>query len=168
MFKVSHSTLIFVSGLVWLIVGCFLLILGLNFIVGSLLQENAALPHPVLNFLAPYVGGFEQAVPVWIAIALFIGFLKGRRVFSKSVQRSVNRILTLPNPTSLSKIYTPAYYLLLGSMVLLGVLVRFTTQDIRGGIDVAIGSALINGAVLYFRQAWIVRRQSSSATNLSG
>ena len=158
MFKVSHSTLIFLSGFVWLAVGCFLLPLGLNFVVEALLKENANLSHPVLNFLAPYVGGIDSAAIVWIALALFIGFLKGRKVFAKSVNRSVNRILSLPNPASLSKIYTLAYYLLLGSMVLLGVLVRYTTQDIRGGIDIAIGAALINGAVLYFRQAWLARR----------
>ncbi len=160
--KVSRSTLIFLSGLVWLVVGCFLLPLGLNFIVDCLLKENAAQPHPVLNFLAPYVGGLDQAAMVWIVLALFIGFLKGRRVFAKSVQRSVSRILTLSDPVSLSKIYTPGYYLLLGSMILLGILMRFTTQDIRGGVDVAIGSALINGAILYFKQAWLVRQQTSS------
>ena len=163
MFKVSHFTLIFLSGLVWLAVGCFLLPLGLNFIVNSILKENASLPHPVLDFIAPYAGGLDQAALIWIVFALLIGFLKGRSVFAKSVNRSVNRILALPNPSSLSKIYTPSYYILLGSMVLLGVLVRFTTQDIRGGVDVAIGSALINGAMLYFRQAWIARRQASSS-----
>lgn len=164
MLKVSHVTLIALSGLVWLAVGCFLLPLGLNFVVGALLRENAALPHPVLNFLASFTGGMDQAALVWIGLMLFIGFLKGRSVFAKSVQRSVNRIYTLPNPCSLSKIYTPAYYLLLGSMVLIGVLVRFTPQDIRGGVDIAIGSALINGAVLYFRAAWNARKQASSTS----
>jgi hypothetical protein len=158
MFKVSHATLIFLSGFVWLAVGCFLLPLGLNFIVETLLKENSAQPHPILSFLASYVGGLEPAALIWIAITLLIGFLKGRSVFAKSVNRSVNRILTLPNPAPLSKIYTLSYYILLGSMVLLGVLVRFAPLDIRGGVDVAVGSALINGAVLYFRQAWLARR----------
>lgn len=156
MFKVSHTTLIFLSGLVWLAVGCFLLPLGLNFIVQSILKENlATLPHPVLNMLAPLVGGVESAALIWIAIALAIGFFKGRVVFGKTVQRSVNRILSLPNPVHLTKIYTWQYYLLLSSMVLLGVLVRFLPLDVRGGVDVIIGSALINGAVLYFRQAYM-------------
>jgi hypothetical protein len=158
MFKVSHAMLIFLSGFVWLAVGCFLLPLGLNFIVETLLKENSGQPHPILNFLAPYAGGLEPAALIWIAITLLIGFLKGRRVFAKSVNRSVSRILALPNPAPLSKIYTPSYYILLGSMVLLGVLVRFAPLDIRGGVDVAVGSALINGAVLYFRQAWLARR----------
>jgi hypothetical protein len=158
MFKVSHTTLIVLSGLVWLVVGCFLLPLGLNFITEILLKENATQPHPVLHFLAPYVGGLESAALIWIAFTLLLGFLKGRRVFAKGVKRSVNRILSLPNPTHLSKIYTPAYYLLLGSMVLLGVIVRFAPLDIRGGVDIAVGTALINGAILYFRQAWLVYR----------
>lgn len=79
-------------------------------------------------------------------------------MFSKSVQRSVSRILAFPNPTSLSKIYAPSYYLLLGSMVFLGFLVRFTPQDVRGGVDIAVGAALIHGAMLYFRQAWAARQ----------
>lgn len=158
MFKLTHATLIFLSGCVWLLVGCFLLPLGLNFIVETLLRENSGQFYPVLHFLAPYAGGLEPAALIWIAMTLLIGFLKGRRVFAKSVNRSVARILTLPNPAPLSKIYTPGYYLLLGSMVLLGVLVRFAPLDIRGGVDIAVGSALINGAVLYFRQAWLARR----------
>lgn len=162
MCKVSHFTMIILSGLVWLAVGCFLLPLGINFVVESILKDNAALPHPVLNFMAPYTGGLDQAALIWIAFALLIGFLKGRTVFAKSVQRSVDRIQTLPNPASISKIYTPAYYILLGSMVLLGVLVRFTTLDIRGGVDIAIGSALINGAMLYFRKARAVKSSLKS------
>lgn len=161
MFKVSHVTLIALSGLVWLLVGCFLLPLGLNFVVGALLKENAALPHPVLNFLSPYAGGLDQAALIWITLMLIVGFLKGRRVFSKAVQRSVERIHTLPNPVSLGKIYTPGYYILLSSMVLLGVLVRFAPLDVRGGVDIAVGSALINGAVLYFREALKSRKRAS-------
>jgi len=161
MFKVSHCAMLVLSGLVWMAVGCFLLPLGINFVVESILKDNAALPHPVLNFLAPYTGGLDQAALIWIAFALMVGFLKGRTVFAKSVQRSVNRIQQLPNPSSIAKIYTPAYYILLASMVLLGVLVRYTTLDIRGGVDIAIGSALINGAMLYFRKAWEVRELKS-------
>jgi len=158
MFKVSHTTLIFLSGLVWLIVGSVLLPLGLNFIVSALLIENAHLSHPVLDILAPYAGGLESAALIWITICLMLGFLKGRRIFSKSVTRSVNYISTLPNPAPLSKIYTPAYYLLLGSMILLGFIVRYFPQDVRGGVDVVVGCALINGAVLYFKQAWAARQ----------
>ncbi len=85
MFKAGRSTLIFLSGFVWLVVGCFLLSLGLNFIVESILSENiATIRHPILDFLSPYVGGMEQAALIWIVFALCIGFLKGRYVFQKA------------------------------------------------------------------------------------
>jgi hypothetical protein len=159
MFKVKHATMVFISGLVWLIVGCALLPLGLNFITEGILNQNHLQNYPILNFLAPYSGGIEQAALILIVFALAIGFLKGRFVFAKSVQRSVNRILSLPNPAKIHHIYSLSYYLLLGSMLFLGFLVKFLPIDLRGIVDVIIGSGLINGAVLYFRQAWALRQQ---------
>lgn len=159
MLKVSHTVLTFVSGLVWLIIGCALLPIGLNFILeGILNQAITTQKYPLLNFFSGYAGGVEAAALIWIACALAIGFLKGKYVFAKSVQRSVNRIKSLPNPTPIYKIYSLPYLALLGSMVFLGYIMKFFPMDIRGGIDVIIGSGLINGSVLYFRQAWVLKR----------
>lgn len=158
MFKVSHSMLVFLSGLIWLGVGCFLLPLGVNFVVEAMLKENfATLPHPIFSLLAPYVGGIDPAAVLLVACALLVGFVKGRFLFPKTIQRSVNRILALPNPARLSKIYSWRYYLLLGVMAGLGVMTRYLPLDIRGGIDIAVGTALIIGAMFYFRQAWAIR-----------
>lgn len=166
MLKASHTTLIVLSGLIWFAIGCFLLPLGLNFVVESILNENLITKHrPILDHLAPYIGGIDTAALIFIAFCLLVGYLKGRYVFSKTVQRGVERILMLPNPTSLANIYTKKYYLLLGSMVFLGVLVRLTTLDIRGGVDIIIGSALINGAILYFRCALQERRKTRQLEN---
>ncbi|MDP1880613.1 MAG: hypothetical protein Q8K60_06710 [Parachlamydiaceae bacterium] len=164
MLKLSHTSLIVISGLIWLIVGCVLLPLGLNFIVDGVLKENFnASTHPILDFFIPIAGGVEQAALLLIACALAIGFMKGRYVFGKSVQRSVTRILTLPNPESILKLYSFPYLMLLGSMFLLGYIVKFLPLDVRGCVDVVIGSALINGAVLFFRQAWAVKERSNQA-----
>lgn len=162
MFRMTPASLLLLSGSIWLVVGCFLLPLGLNFIVEALLNENRQAFHPVLNFFSPYVGGLDPAALFLTALAVVVGFLKGRYILAKSVQRSVNRLLSLPRPISLSQIYPFSYYLLLGSMFLMGYLVRFAPIDVRGGIDVTIGSALISGAFLYFRQAWIFYRKVSS------
>lgn len=160
MIKVSHTTLIVLSGLVWLAVGCSLLPLGINFIVESILNENILLKsRPILDSLAPYVGGLDVAALILIVFGLILGYGKGKAVFAKSVKKSVNRIVNLPNPTSIADIYTKKYYILLGSMVLIGFIVRFTTLDIRGFVDVTIGSALIHGAVLYFLSAFRVYRK---------
>lgn len=158
MVKLSHSALIALSGLIWLLIGFMLLSMGINFIVGSILNENlVTMSRPFLDAIAPYVGGREEAALTLVLLGLAIGFMKGRVVLSKTVARTVARILTMPNPAPLSKIYPKSYYFLLGGMVLLGFLVRFLTNDIRGFVDVAIGAALINGAMLYFRQAYKTR-----------
>lgn len=159
MFKCSHATLIFLSGLIWFCVGLFLLPVGINFIVSTLLIQNRDQVYPILSFISSYAGDVESAALIWISIMLGVGFLKGRRIFSKSVNRSILRISSLSNPAPLGKIYTPGYYLLLASMVLLGVLARTLPLDIRGGIDIAVGTALINGAILYFREAWRISKQ---------
>lgn len=155
MFRFRHKTLIFISGMIWLTVGAFLLPLGLHFIVDSaqkslILHQNSL---PLLNFFAGWTGGFEQAAMFVVALALMIGFFKGRYVISKSVNRLVNRIRSFPEPTPLSRIYSPPYYILLSSMILIGVGIKYlgVPYDIRGMVDVAIGAALINGAMLYFR-----------------
>jgi hypothetical protein len=156
MFKVSHTTLIVISGFIWLIIGCTLLTLGLNFVVESILKANLTLfSRPILDRVAPYMDGVESAALVWIAICLFVGFMKARYIFSKTVQKGVERIQSLSNPASIRQIYTKKYYILLGSMIFLGLLVKFLPLDIRGGIDIIIGSALINGAMQYFRNAFL-------------
>lgn len=158
--KFSHASLIALSGLIWLAIGAYLMPLGLNFII-----QAAALPThvPLMNALLPLVQTYDKASILLVAAALFIGYFKGRVILGKSVKRSTSRILSLPNPASLSKVYDWKYGLLIGLMVLIGISIKFfgTPLDIRGFIDVAIGSALINGAMLYFRAALEVRQQSA-------
>jgi hypothetical protein len=155
MLKLSHSALVLISGLVWLAVGCFLLPLGLSLLVTSTYSREFVDSLPMLNSLAPYVGGLQQAALFIIVIFLFIGNMKGRYVLGKSVQRSVNRITSFPNPTSLTNIYSRGYYILFASMIGLGMSIKFfgLSNDIRGAIDIAVGAALISGALLYFRNA---------------
>lgn len=158
MIKVSHKTLIIISGLIWLSVGCFLLPLGLSLLAGSTLKVRVLSlgNYPLIDQLAPYMGGAEQVALLLIALSLFIGYLKGRYVLGKSAQKGVERIRSFSNPTKLSNIYSLKYYILLGSMIGLGISIKFfgLANDIRGFIDVAIGSALINGAMIYFRIAF--------------
>lgn len=160
MLKVTHQTLILISGLIWLGVGCILLPVGLNILVESLLDENALQPHPLLSLISSLAGGIEQAALISIAFSLSVGFIKGRYLFAKTVARSVKRFLNMPTPISIAQIYPWQYYLLLGSMGFLGWIVRLFPSDIRGCIDIAVGAALINGAIHYFRAYF----QSKSVT----
>lgn len=162
MMKLSHAALTFISGLVWMAVGLFLLPLGLKLILEpSALQQSSL---PVLNFLKPYAGGLQEAGTIIVAIALFIGFLKGRHVLGKAARKGVERIKSFPNPTSIGNIYSPKYYILLGGMVALGMCIKIfgLPNDIRGFVDIAVGSALINGAMEYFRMALALRKATSA------
>jgi hypothetical protein len=51
----------------------------------------------------------------------------------------------------------PTYYIaIIASMMFMGMAMRFVpiSADIKGIVDVAVGSALINGAMQYFRLAF--------------
>lgn len=137
--KLQPRTLIIISGLIWFAIGLWLLNLGINFLV-----EASKDPRKAAIIFS------ETALFILLALGLLIGFLKGRFVLSKTVERNTAR---LKESNSLASLFTPAYLVLIAVMVTLGILVRFLPIDIRGFVDVAIGAALINGAMLYFRKA---------------
>jgi hypothetical protein len=136
--KVSHAVLAFLSGLVWIVVGCFLLPLGLRLLLGDIETDQAT------------------TLPLFlVALGLFVGHMKGRHVLGKAAQKGIERIKSMPNPANLGKIYSAKYYLLLGGMVALGLSIKYLgiPNPIRGTVDVAIGAALIQGSLVYIRFA---------------
>lgn len=154
--KFKHNTLIFISGFVWLAIGVFLLALGLRFILMTL--RMPALLHmdgfSISLFFSRFTPNPSNCAVLVITCSLMLGYFKGRMVLVKSVKRQLDRIASLPNPAPLKYLYGKGYYLLIASMVSLGFVMRFLpiTLDTRGAIDTVIGSALVNGALLYFRE----------------
>jgi hypothetical protein len=146
----THRAWIVFSGFVWFAIGTMLLYKGLQFITDAAFQTNS------LSFQMRHTfGSSQEAATALIALGLIVGFFKGRYVLSKTVQRVVLRLAALPLPIRLKDAYTRSYWLLILGMMGLGMVFRFLPipLDARGTIDVAIGSALINGAILYFRSA---------------
>lgn len=133
----SKKIAIIFSGFLWMVIGVMLLSKGLRLIVGE-----AALSQDK-----------QQTALLLISIGLLIGFIKGRFILSKTVKRVVERILSLPLPLPLAKIYDRKYLILLASMMTLGMTLKFLpiSANVLGTIDVVIGSALINGALIYLR-----------------
>lgn len=153
--KLSHTSLIAMSGTIWLLIGAMLLPLGIHFLADVtvnpyLLRENS---YPIINFVAQFTGGVEGAAILLIAVSLLVGSFKAKKVFSKVVKKGVARITSYPNPTHVTNIYGFKYLLLIGFMMSLGMCLRYfnVPKDIRGVIDVAVGSALINGGIAYFK-----------------
>ncbi len=155
----SKTTWIAISGIIWFIIGVGLLTLGLNFIVYKA-QIDVHETSSLIAKIAPLAGGRERAALALILIGLVLGFIKGRFVLVKTVQRVVGRILQLTPPIKISQVYNKGYLILIAGMILLGLGMKWLPLDIRGTIDVAIGSALMNGAVAYFRLAFAVHKQS--------
>lgn len=146
----KHRAWIAFSGFVWLAIGTYLLYKGLRLI------SEATLSSASLCFHLKDVFGTSQQVGVFlIAMGLLIGFLKGRFVLSRTVHRISMRIANLSLPIRFADVYPSSYWILIVSMIALGVSLRFLPIliDVRGLIDVAIGSALVNGSMLYFRFA---------------
>ena len=146
----KHRAWIAISGFTWFLMGIFLLYKGLH-----LITQAAFLPDSLCYKMRNLFGSAQHAATALMALGLVIGFFKGRFVLSKTVKRVVFRIASLPLPIRLKDAYSRSYWILIGSMMALGMFFRFLPIpiDIRGAIDLAIGSALVNGAMLYFRAA---------------
>ncbi|MBA3239336.1 MAG: hypothetical protein H0T62_13475 [Parachlamydiaceae bacterium] len=162
MLKLSHSNMTFFSGTIWFAIGFFLLQLGLRLIFDSTGTPEGS--TPLLNSFNSVLAAQEAAIVI-TGVALYLGFLKAKHILSKSANRSVAHIQTLPNPGEVRFMYSRNYYFLLGGMVLLGMSFKYLglPNDVRGFIDILIGSALINGAIHYYRIALDLRKQESIA-----
>ncbi len=157
----SKTAWIAISGIVWFVVGIGLLTMGLNFIVFKAQME----PFETTSLIAKaaaMAGGREQAAMGLIVVGLILGFIKGRFVLIKTVHRVVERITALPLPIKISQVYSRKYLMLMGGMVLLGMSMKWLglPTEVRGLVDVAIGSALMNGAIAYFRLAFTLSKST--------
>ncbi len=166
MFKLPQSTLLTISGLIWLVGGAFMLPAGLKLLVLPIQTGELPLDYSFMSWLSAYTGGVQNTAFLLLALSLFVGYLKGQKVLAKSVHRIAARLAALPKPISILKMYSLGYFLLIGSMVAMGTLVKWLNVpgDVRGMVDVAIGCALIQGAFLTFRQAFRVSKGTTSAS----
>jgi hypothetical protein len=154
--RFGHKSLIGISGLLWFAVGLFLLIKGLLLITHA---AYAVSLQGWIGSLAATFGDRQKAALCLVSIGLIIGFIKGRFVLAKSAGRMVAKIRSHEQPVAWSKVYTWREALLIGLMMCLGMGLRASglSPDIRGTVDVAIGSALIHGALFYFRSMRLAR-----------
>lgn len=146
----SHKNWIVVSGLCWFAIGASLLYKGLGFIAAT-----TFLPDSFCMRWQGVFGSPQQAGIVLIGVGMGVGLMKGLFVLSKTVQRVTGRIRGLTLPIRVLQVYAKSYWLVIGAMVGLGLSLRFFSipLDVRGFVDVAIGSALFVGSLLYFREA---------------
>ena len=166
MFRVSHSTLYALSGVVWLGIGLMLLNTGLVLMMGGFQEKPFSFEYysGFFSWLSSICSGPDNAAIVLIGVSLATGFFKGRFILQKTTQKSFERISALPNPTSITNLYTRLNLVVIMGMMALGMTIGYfgLPFDIRGAIDTAVGCALMQGAVNYFHYANYARKRSSA------
>lgn len=152
MFRLTHRRATVLQGILWLLVGGMLVTMGCNFLVASLLAENQASGYlPLLRSL-PVLDPELAALLVALA-AIALGWLKGYYILAKTASKQLIRLAKLPSPIPYSQLFPIRYFCLLGLMGGLGLLLRSFPMDVRGGIDLAVGTALLFGSTLFFRRS---------------
>ena len=156
----THRQLIAFSGIVWILVGIALLNVGLKFLLNPALSSGMMANQWILPTLKQWLGSQEGAALSLVVTALGVGYMKGKHVLAKSARQGIQRILQLSNPASIFSVYSAKYYILLGCMMGIGILMNVfnVPTDLRGWVDVAVGAALIQGSVVYFKQAIELRK----------
>lgn len=150
------------AGAIWLGVAFFLLNLGAGFLFGAS-ESMGAGGHPVMAWLARALGGGEMALMALFLFAFAMGLLKGRTVMVKAANRTIGRICSLPEPSTPLLVYGRSSYILILSMMALGMVMRFAgvPEEVRGTILVAVGIALLNGGIYTLRIAFHLRRRQA-------
>lgn len=147
--NLSLKSIFRLSALTWILVGGFLLSLGIRLLTGDLQSDHGSL----VEYFANLLGTKDNALILLTTLGLFIGYCKGRFVLKKTVTKQVRRLRNINRPLSIGDLYTKKYLILIALMISLGFLLRALPihPDVRGVIDLAIGAALLFGASNYFR-----------------
>lgn len=147
----SFFLLMLLSGLLWLGVGFFLLAKGLGLLV--LASQIPSVSPSLVNFFSSFLGSREMGVVGLIAGSMIVGGLKGRMVLGKTAKKVIAKARALKEPIPITTVFGLKYLVLIGLMMGLGIFLKYLhlPSEVMGCIDVAIGTALIQGSIFYLR-----------------
>lgn len=145
--KQTHVLVLY--GMLWMVVGFFLLTLGLKFLTVSALMQEGAYMHRLASLfsLTP-----SQIAMFATVASIGGGFCKARFMLYKAAKRNIARIVQEKGNVPLKKIFPLSFLVLVAVMMSLGFLMKIfqLPLDIRGVVDVTVGSGLILGGMTYF------------------
>ncbi|MBI3508280.1 MAG: hypothetical protein HY069_01405 [Chlamydiia bacterium] len=146
----THRQWIATAGFLWFLIGVLLTLKGIYW-MGEAIESTNSLSFRYQETF----GTVHQTATVFTSIALLIGWAKGRFVLFKTVRRVAQRILALQPPIALTQAFSKSYWFLIGGMMALGMGMKAISmpEDVRGCIDLAVGTALLQGSLYYFRMA---------------
>ena len=136
----GKQRLLQVAGLIWIIVGLFLIYRSSDLYNLAVIEQNTS----------------KGTLIISVILGVVIGIIKGKFVLSKTALRNRNRINQLVPPLSIHQIFSGAFYGLIAGMMVLGFLLREFNAYLGGYVVVAsiycgIGMALIAASSVYWK-----------------
>lgn len=134
------------AALVWYAGGMVLLLKG-----GSLLVEAEAIDP---GRIWPWLAG---------AMAIFLGGLKARFIFGKSIKRNLARIAGLEHPR-VWQFFSPGFFVALAAMIATGASLsrlahgKYAFLIAVAVLDLAIAVALLGSSIVYWQQRAFARQ----------
>ena len=137
----GKQRLLQIAGLIWVIVGLFLIYRGSGLYNLAVIEQNTS----------------KETLIISIILGVVIGILKGKFVLSKTALRNRNRINQLVPPISIHQVFSGPFYGFIAGMVILGLLLREFNGYLGGYVVVAsvycgIGMALIAASKVYWKK----------------
>ena len=136
----DKQRLLQVAGLIWIIVGLFLIYRGSGLYNLAVIEQNTS----------------KETLIISVILGVVIGILKGKFVLSKTALRNRNRISQLVPPLSIHQVFSGPFYGFIAGMMILGFLLREFNGYLGGYVVVAsiycgIGMALIAASRVYWK-----------------
>lgn len=164
--KFEKHSLITIVGMVWFIVGLALLFSGLEmiFLIDFLQGQTFT---PLINILMyAFTGAIIPSIIVICLVGLLLGYVKSKWALVRMIGKTMERIYPLSGLVRISNLYRLHEALLVIAVITLSRVIKIfpIPLDVQGVINIAIGSALINGAVIYFRFALRIEEDVKNKT----
>ena len=136
----GKQRLLQIAGLIWVIVGLFLIYRGSGLYNLAVIEQNTS----------------KETLIISIILGVVIGILKGKFVLSKTALRNRNRINQLVPPLRIHQVFSGPFYGFIAGMMILGFLLREFNGYLGGYVVVAsiycgIGMALIAASSVYWK-----------------
>lgn len=99
-------------------------------------------------------GGFGNPT-VWLLLAIGLGLLKGEFALGKAAKKTIARVEALPERSAFYQVFSKGQWILVGSMMFLGMAIRHSGLDKqwRGLVLGVVGIALLWGSKNIWKQA---------------
>lgn len=129
------------AGALWALGGLSLCLKGSGFLSQALAEGKGAIS---------LLGSSREDLSLLASLGIVLGWVKGKFAMRRAVERTVKRIAPLEQ-VSWKEVFPLSFWILMGGMVALGASLRYLPLplDIRGALDLAIGTALLYGANRY-------------------